>query len=178
MAEELPAAGRVLGWQKGGRLAGCPGGAELMDLLAEGIETEAEAFRDVLLATAIDEDGTEGFVEALGVVSGLEEEKAIRGVVHGFVPACEALLSRNSLERIAAQRREGHARSPGKPRQQEIGPDRGRRTGSTGAGAREQEARIPWGQQEKAHRKPRLKPGKSGLRGSLCEELGRRGNRR
>jgi len=39
-----------------------------VDLLAEGVEAVAEAFGHVLLAAAIDEDGAEGFIEALGVV--------------------------------------------------------------------------------------------------------------
>jgi hypothetical protein len=107
-----------------------------MDLLAEGIKTEAEAFRDVLLATAIDEDSAEGFVEALRIASGLEEEKATRGVVHGIVPACEALLSRNSPGSIAEQRREGHTQKPGKGLgNQKTGPDGARRTGSAGEGS-------------------------------------------
>jgi len=85
-----------------------------MHLPAEGVEAVAEAFGGVLLATAIDEDGAEGLVEALGVVGGLEEEEATRGVVPADVPGCEALLSRNPLwgQRGAPSR--GHAATPGK----------------------------------------------------------------
>jgi hypothetical protein len=85
--------------QKGGRFAFGQGGAELLDLLAEGIEAQAERFGRVLLATAIDEDRAEGFVEALGVVGGLQEEKATRVVVHASVSGCEEFLSRQPQKR-------------------------------------------------------------------------------
>jgi hypothetical protein len=55
-------------------------------VLAEGVEAEAEALGDILLATAVEEDGTQGLVEALGRVGGVEEERATRGVVHNRVP--------------------------------------------------------------------------------------------
>jgi hypothetical protein len=57
-----------------------------MDLLAEGVEVVAEAVGDVLLAAALDEDGAERLVEALGVVGGLLEEEATSGIVHGSIP--------------------------------------------------------------------------------------------
>jgi hypothetical protein len=49
----------------------------------------AEAGSDVLLAAAVDDDSAEGFVEALGVGSGVEEEAAVRGVVHGRGSECD-----------------------------------------------------------------------------------------
>jgi hypothetical protein len=85
-----------------------------MSVLAEGSETIAEAFGNVLLPTAIDEDGPESFVEALGIGRGLEEEKATRIVVHASVPECEAFLSRNSQGSIASARPGSHARKPRK----------------------------------------------------------------
>jgi hypothetical protein len=63
-----------------------------VDLLAEGSEAEAEAVSDVLLAAAIDEDGVQGLVEALGLAGGLEEEKATSCVVHNGLPGCESFL--------------------------------------------------------------------------------------
>src|SRR5262249_53274345 len=86
VAVGLAAVGRVAERRKGGSLAVGTRGAELMDLLAEGVVAEAEAFGDVLLASAIDEDGAERLVETLRVVCGLEEEKATSGIVHGGIP--------------------------------------------------------------------------------------------
>lgn len=57
-----------------------------MDLLAKGSKAEAEAFGDVLLPAAVEENSTQGFVEALGIVGRVEEETATRGVIHGTVP--------------------------------------------------------------------------------------------
>jgi hypothetical protein len=61
-----------------------------MHLLAEGVDAESEALGDVLLAAAVDEDGAQGLVEALGRVRGLEEEEAARCVVHNDVPGYES----------------------------------------------------------------------------------------
>ena len=82
-----------------------------MDLLAEGVEAEAEALGRVFLAAAINEDGAEGLVQALGVAGGLEEEKATKGVVHAHIPACEALSSEGSSGSIWWRQRSSHARS-------------------------------------------------------------------
>ena len=49
----------------------------------------AEAGSDILLPATIDDDGAEGFVETLRVVGGLEEETAVRGVVHGRKSECD-----------------------------------------------------------------------------------------
>jgi hypothetical protein len=65
-------------------------GAKASDLLAEGGVTVTEAVGDVLLATAIDDDGAEGFVEALEVGNGLEEEATSQGVVHEGAPECDS----------------------------------------------------------------------------------------
>jgi hypothetical protein len=61
-----------------------------MHLLAEGSEGVAEALGDNLLTAAIDEDGVQGFVEALGSTGGLEEEKASGCVVHNGLLGCES----------------------------------------------------------------------------------------
>jgi len=75
-----------------------------MDLLAEGIEAEAEALGDVLLAAVVEEDGAEGLVEALGVVGGLGEEEATRHVVHNGTPGCESFGGPIAAARIAEVR--------------------------------------------------------------------------
>jgi hypothetical protein len=105
--------GRAGARRKGGRLSGGAGGAELMDLLAEGGEAEAEAVGDVLLAAAIDEDGMQGLVEPLGIAGGLEEEEATRCVVHNGLPGCESLVWRIRCWRIAGRRRGRHWAAPG-----------------------------------------------------------------
>src|SRR5947207_10588328 len=74
---------------KRGWLSGRAGGPELAHLLAEGVEAEAEALGGILLTAAIDEDGVQGFVEALGIAGGLEEEEATKCVVHNDLPGCE-----------------------------------------------------------------------------------------
>jgi hypothetical protein len=76
-----------------------------MDVLAKSSIAVTEAFGDILLPTAIDKNGAEGFVESLGITGGLEEEKATRMVVHSGAHACELFLSRNipgSIEHCAA----------------------------------------------------------------------------
>jgi hypothetical protein len=145
-----------------------------VNLLAEGGEAVAEALGDDLLATAIDEDSAEGLVEALGIVGGLEEEKATRGVVHTSVPGCEALLSRNSPGSIAEHRQGGHA-----PRGQGTTPPTRKQAplgvaapGAPAGGLVSKKARSPRYNKNKAHTEPRLKPGNPGLRGPPCEELG------
>src|SRR5262249_32091436 len=55
----------------------------------------AEAVGDILLATALDADGAEGLVEALGGGAGLEEEAAVRGVVHRGVPEWDSRAGRS-----------------------------------------------------------------------------------
>jgi hypothetical protein len=55
-------------------------------VLAEGVEAEPEVLSDVLLAGAVEEDGTQGLVEALGRVGGVEEERATRRAVHNRSP--------------------------------------------------------------------------------------------
>jgi hypothetical protein len=70
-------------------LAGSTAGAEAAELLAESGVVVAEAGSDILLAATIDDDGTEGFVEALRVGGRLEEEAAVRGVVHGGSSECD-----------------------------------------------------------------------------------------
>jgi hypothetical protein len=62
--------------------------------LAEGGVVVAEAFGYVLLAAALDTDGAEGLVEALGVGAGLQEEEAARGVVHQGGPECDSGAAR------------------------------------------------------------------------------------
>jgi hypothetical protein len=94
-----------------------------MDLLAEGSEVEAEAFGNILLAAVLDEDGTEGFVEALGLAGGLQEEKTARGVIHGGIPGCEPFWSRNSSE-------EHSAVAPRRPRLE--GRERARKASDSG----------------------------------------------
>jgi hypothetical protein len=60
--------------------------AELKHLLAEGVETVAQAIRHLLLRAAIDKDRTQRFVEALAVAGGLGEEFATKGVIHHRPP--------------------------------------------------------------------------------------------
>jgi hypothetical protein len=50
--------------------------------LAKGVVVVAEALGGILLAVAVDEDGTQGFVLALRGAGGLKEEAAAGGVVH------------------------------------------------------------------------------------------------
>ena len=71
-------------------MAGGAADPELMHLLAEGIAGIAEALSDLLLTRAIDKDGVQGFVEPLGLMGGLEEEKASGGVVHNGLRGCES----------------------------------------------------------------------------------------
>jgi hypothetical protein len=87
--------------RKGGWLSAGASRTELVDLLAEGGEAEAEAVGDVLLAAAIDEDGVQGLVEALGLAGGLKEEEATRCVVHNGLPGCESFWWRIRNWRIA-----------------------------------------------------------------------------
>ncbi len=61
-----------------------------MHLLSEGVKAKAEAFSDLLLRAAFDEDGTQGLVEALGLVRRFKEETATKGVVHNGFPGCES----------------------------------------------------------------------------------------
>jgi hypothetical protein len=61
-----------------------------MHLLPEGVKAKAEAFSDLLLRTAFDEDAAQGLVEALGLARGLKEETATKGVVHNGFPGCES----------------------------------------------------------------------------------------
>src|SRR5207249_2659046 len=84
------AEGRRAVRRKGGRLARGTAGAEAGDLLTEGGVVVAEAVGDVLLPAAVDEDGAESLVEALGVSVGLKEETAGRGVVHHGSPGCDS----------------------------------------------------------------------------------------
>src|SRR5262249_17426169 len=77
------------GERKGRLPARGTAGAEAPDLLAEGGVAEAEAVSDVLLAAALDDDGAEGLVEALGRCGRAQEEGAGRGVVHRGAPGCD-----------------------------------------------------------------------------------------
>jgi uncharacterized protein YidB (DUF937 family) len=75
--------------RKGGWLSAGAGGPELAHLLAEGVEAEPEALGGILLTAAIDEDGVQGFVEALRSAGGLDEEEATKCVVHNGLLRCE-----------------------------------------------------------------------------------------
>jgi hypothetical protein len=70
-------------------------GTEPAELLAEGVGGEAVARGDLLLAAAVHANGAEGFVEALRVGDGLEEEAAARVVVHHEVPRCDTFARRS-----------------------------------------------------------------------------------
>ena len=78
----MPVADRAAGWRKGGRLVGGTACPELVELLAESVVAVTEACGHFLLTAAVHDDGAESFVEAVGVSSGLEEEEAVKGVVH------------------------------------------------------------------------------------------------
>jgi hypothetical protein len=54
--------------------------------LAKGVVVVAEALGHVLLAAAVNEDGTQGLVLALRGTGGLQEEAAARCVVHNRSP--------------------------------------------------------------------------------------------
>jgi hypothetical protein len=95
-----------------------------MDLLAEGGEAEAEAIRHVFLAAAIDEDGMQGLVQALGIAGGLKEEEATRCVVHNGLPGCESFLWRIRSWRIAGLPRGRHGAAP------EMAAGAGKRAGN------------------------------------------------
>jgi hypothetical protein len=69
-----------------------------MHLLAEGSEGIAEALGDILLTAAIDEDGVQGLVEALGIIGGLEEEKASGCVVHNGLPGVSHFVGKSVPE--------------------------------------------------------------------------------
>ena len=84
-----------------------PGGApgpELAHLLAKGVEAEAKALGNILLATTFDEDGAQSFVQALGVVRRSEEEIATRCIVHNGMLGCESFRWPSDLRRIANPR--------------------------------------------------------------------------
>jgi hypothetical protein len=61
-----------------------------MHLLAEGVEGVASGLSDIFLTAAVDEDGAQRIIEALGIIRGLEEEKASGCVVHNGLPGCES----------------------------------------------------------------------------------------
>jgi hypothetical protein len=61
-----------------------------MHLLAEGVAGVACGLGDIFLTAAIDEDGAQRIVEALGSIRGLEEEQASRCVVHNGLRGCES----------------------------------------------------------------------------------------
>jgi hypothetical protein len=68
--------------------------------LAEGVEAETETLDHIFPAIPLDEDSAKGLVETLGVVLGLEKEKATSVVVHVSVSGCEELLSLEHPETI------------------------------------------------------------------------------
>jgi hypothetical protein len=72
--------------------------------LAEGGVVVAKAVGDVLLAAALDDDGAEGLVEALGVGSRLKKEVAGSGVVHGGVPGCDSWAGLSEVKGSAKRR--------------------------------------------------------------------------
>src|SRR5262249_32017384 len=84
-----PGGARAGGRGKGGGGPRRAGGPELAHLLAEGVVAEAKALGGLLLAAAIDEDGVQGFVQALRIAGRLEEEAATTCVVHNDLLGCE-----------------------------------------------------------------------------------------
>jgi hypothetical protein len=62
------------------------GGAELNHELPEGGVRVAKALGHVFLTATVREDGTQGLILSLRRVRRLEEEVAIRGIVHRQAP--------------------------------------------------------------------------------------------
>jgi hypothetical protein len=130
-----------------------------MHLLAEGVEGVAEAFGNVLLTATIDEDGPQGFVEALTAAGGLEEETATRCVVHNGFPGCESFRPRIGSWRIAERWPVNYGEGPGGG----LGSGKTRRKGCPCVVSRSGEGKETGGkravpQQEKAHTGARVTP--------------------
>jgi hypothetical protein len=118
--------------EKGGWLAGSAAGAEASDVLAKGGVAIAEAFGNVLLAAALDTDGAEGLVQALGVGSRLEEEAASRGVVHPGAPSVTAGQSGRGV----GDKRNGSGSIGGRCEERVAAHGKGRGQRAVGARAR------------------------------------------
>ena len=174
-----PAVVRAGGGPKGGWLSGSASRPELAHVLAEGVEAQSEALGDILLATAVEEDGAQGLVEALRRVGGVEEERATRGVVHNQVPGCESFRRRNGTRRIAESRRPGQAGKTGGSCAPEKAGPKGRgsvgedqaEVQNTGSGKADRPC-------QKAHTEAQTVPRNPGTARAACEELRFRGNRR
>src|SRR5262249_40925397 len=83
----------------GGRGVGVGGGvAELVDELAEGVVGVAETLGGLLLGQALDEDGAEGLVLALGGAGWFAEEEPAGGVVHARGTQCEVIVNADGLQ--------------------------------------------------------------------------------
>jgi hypothetical protein len=118
-------------------LAGGTTDAEPRDLLAEGGVAVTAAVGNLFLAAALDEDGAEGLVEALGVRSGLKEVATRHGVVHVGAPKCDSgerrFDSRGRAKRVRLVYRESV------PRQRPTGSERSGGPSGDGDGDHQEE---------------------------------------
>jgi len=114
----------------------------------------------------------QGFVQALGLMSGLEEEKARRCVIHNGLGDVshfgDESVPENSETEARLRGRKGEVKVPqqqqNRPQGCPAGPSEGRQ-------AKQSEGRKPCLTKEKPHTKARLAPGNPGLRCLSCEEL-------
>jgi hypothetical protein len=134
MASEGRAVVRVVGGEKGGRGAGGEIPAESVDELAKGIRGVAEAGGSGVLGQALQEDGAESLVLALGGTGGLAEEDLAGGIVHARDSGCEVILFGDELyaspRRVRPQEGIRDTSPRGSPEKTgETGSGNGRRTG-------------------------------------------------
>jgi hypothetical protein len=140
-------------------------------LLAEGVEGVAETLGDLLLPGAIDKDGVQGFVEALGLMSGLEEEKASGCVVHNGLGDVshfgDESVPEDSETEASLRGRKGKATVPSqqknRPKCCPAGPSQGRQAKETARRRRCLDKKRP-------HTEARMAPGNPGIRCLSCEE--------
>jgi hypothetical protein len=90
--------GRAARRRKGGWVAGATTRAELVDELAKGVVVVAELLGGVLLGEAVEKDGAQRLVLALGGTGGLLEELLAACVVHNRGSGCESIVAPLGLE--------------------------------------------------------------------------------
>jgi hypothetical protein len=90
--------GRAARWRKGGWVAGATPVAELVDELAKGVVAVAELLGGVLLRKAVEKDGAQGLVLALGGAGGLLKEELAACVVHNRGSGCESIVAPLGVE--------------------------------------------------------------------------------